>query len=281
MNIWIEDYKRLFLITGIASLICCAGCLFMVESPYYLYEKGDFVKMKQVLFRILRINMSRDSPEYWNTKQRVESTCDGLCKEGLVRVSDGTANTLLVTDTHVLNKSLIWFRIGLYVIIVCNLCFLDTLLSLIPQQMGIDNPYLNGAFLGACDIAGYLILTLIAHRTKRRLLNAATCFICLSVSILCLAVDLSGERATLPGMILQTMFSLILKLAVSMNFVLVFNYGAEMFNVGYKGLAIGLSIFIGRLFASLCALDVDIAEKYTILCHSFRISHIAMLLRKL
>jgi hypothetical protein len=55
-----------------------------------------------------------------------------------------------------------------YILMISNLYFSYGFTLLIPQEMGIDNPYLNGVLIGLADICGFTIVYFFIDKYSRK-----------------------------------------------------------------------------------------------------------------
>lgn len=61
-----------------------------------------------------------------------------------------------------------WLVLIGYVFMISNLYFGYGFAILIPQQMGIDNAYLNGVLIGVADLVGFLVVFAFINRFPRK-----------------------------------------------------------------------------------------------------------------
>ena len=76
-----------------------------------------------------------------------------------------------------------------YILLISNLYFGYAFAMLIPQEMGIENPYLNGSLLGVADILGYTFVICTIQKFTRKFYHYFHVF---GIIILCLILLLLG-----------------------------------------------------------------------------------------
>ena len=268
-NIWIFDFYTIIYIQSITLGLWGIGCWALVESPHFLYKEKNFEQLKTTLLYLLNFNMD-DEKENLKDKQIELSYEISRLSNNMRKLPPSDIETSLSIMQKIstmpsrLEKLRIYMKIACITLIVANLYISDGILTLIPQEMGIDNIYLNGALLSFSEMAGYLSLVFVAHKIKRRLLNIIICLSIITISLVAFLIAMLDARTTITGKLMESSLSIFLKLAICMNFVLVFNYTAELFDMNQKGLALGLAIFAGRTAMGAGSLLIEWAHSYDV-----------------
>ena len=259
-NIWVGDYRTLFLIQFICIVILGCGFFYICETPFYLYKTRRLKQLYVALKYINEQNNRKDIDKKYEIQKQL--------KESLFLTSEGPnfienmdylriAKKKQQPGEKKFKKSPITFKLAmrlfLLTVVMGNLYITYGLTLLIPQKLGIDNIYINGVLLGASEMAGYLIITFIAHKTRRKLLNLATVIATIAICTMLMVIKGMGYQDNNVGKIFESGLSIILKLFISMNYSLVFTYGSELFPTKLRGLALGISVFVGRFLISFCS----------------------------
>ena len=142
-------------------------------------------------------------------------------------------------------------KITAYSVVLMNIYVEYGLSLLIPAEIGLDNIYLDSILMALFEGIGYLTITFYAHKIARRKLNLTYIYSCIMVSFLLFLIQLVGLRGNIIGKLLETLLSVLIKMFVAMNFVLVFLYGSELFPTKLRGLAMGIALLCGRLIMSV------------------------------
>lgn len=249
-NIWITDYKTNFLIQMIAVVVLGIGFFFLCESPFYLYKQMDIKRLYDSLMYI----------GHWNYKDKEKrKEIEGRLKNKLLVDSQDSfiekANDLQIvprvrkSSITELQDSFNWKMIKRLIFfsgVLGNIYIGNGLTLIIPAKLGLDNIYLNGALLGLAETLGYLIVYPIAHKLKRRKLILFYILSSFVSTTLFLVIEFAGWNVNFYGKLAETIISVTIKLILSMNYALVFTYGAELFPTKIRGMANGIAIFVGR-----------------------------------
>lgn len=267
MNIWITDYKTIFFIQMISLSVWGIGTFALVESPPYLFRYRLYTKLHNSLNYLISYNIKGANATMAAAQERLDRNMNKLThpeKEGKNASTDEEDNRKTRPIINLVYKLKVYLRMFAITIVIANLYIVEGILVLIPQEMGIDNIYLNGTLLGISEIFAYLALVFVAYKIKRRFLNVSICLIIILISLISLAIAAMGARQSVYGKLLETSLSLLLKIIVCMNFVLIFNYAAELFDMQHKGVALGIAIFVGRTAMGSGSLLIDFAHKYNV-----------------
>lgn len=212
---------------------------------------------------------------YWNNRGNEEERIENV-KRLQIQVFNGemnrweikTATEIQIVKSEVglikqkegsrfkLSKEIV-MRMICFSVIIFNIYFIFGLTLIIPGELGIDNIYLNAIMLSLSEVVGYFLISLRAHKTKRKALNLYLCYICVSIGILFLFIRMLGVRRLDFFRIIESLLGVAVKLMNAVSFGLCFNYGAELFPTKIRGASIGLAVFIGRFAGSFVSyLDV-------------------------
>ena len=256
-NIWIKDYRTNFLIQFVSIVVLGLSFVLIAETPFFLYRCKKVKRLYDTLKYIAEVNypdLAERHTVHKKLKEAIFAGGGGKFVENMEYIDivrrknlpKGKKKKVFITWFYV--KRLIYLTV-----LMGNLYITYGLTLLIPQKLGIDNIYINGILLGASEMFGYLIITFVAHKTKRKKLNLVVAIATIVVAALLMAIKELGYKENKYGKILESAFSIILKLFISMNYSLVFTYGSELFPTKLRGLALGISVFIGRFLISLCS----------------------------
>lgn len=94
-----------------------------------------------------------------------------------------------------------------YILLISNLYFGYGFALLIPQEMGIDNPYINGVLLGVADLIGFTIVLFFIDKFPRNWFHRVHVFIIIISSILLFIICLLFKRSSNNIKIFETIFS--------------------------------------------------------------------------
>ena len=283
INIWIKDYKKIFLIEIVINFVFGFGLLFLPESPFYLNKKGKMKRLFLSLVYILKINNKGDQETVRQKSEQLSSILfnnnnwEGVMKKTSHIVIESIKdigkrkNCFKRAIGWILNSftdiGLTWlsgFRILLFTLLLSNIYLSQGLLLLVPRKIGIDNIYLNGFLLTTSEILGFLIISLKGDVIQRRKLNLIFVISIFIIVAVLLSLHLINIDKTVSGLIIATVFGIILKLFVAASFALVYTYAAELFPTRIRGLATGMAIFVGRLVVGLAPVFEVFAEDHDI-----------------
>ena len=261
-----HNYKLFFLSEAVLLIVSGLSFFTFYESPAYLYSINEYEKLKNVLFGILSINYKNDEKVKEMKKKEVIQRIDNLQKIAIHKEAQKGADIVEDYDMtlEVQEKPKVALKILGFIIVIANVYVVEGILFLIPQEMGIDNIYLNGSLLGMIDLVTYATLISVVHKMKRRASNLLITFGFILIGLTSIAIYNLNLRETPFGKYTEVSLSLLSKCLMCVSFVFVFNYGTELFDIRYRGIAIGLSIFIGRLSMSSSAVLIDIAHRFNI-----------------
>ena len=260
MNIAIQNYRVNFLIQFISIVVVGCGFFYICETPFFLYKTKRIKKLYEALKYINEQNNRKDVEKVLETNKTLKETLgiksdrpnflDNVDYLHIVKKKkkDGEKKVkrFPITKAHV-------WRLFLLTVVMGNLYITYGLTLLIPSKLGIDNIYINMGLLAVSELLGYLVITFIAHRTRRKLLNLATVLATLAISTILMIIKFMHYKDNFYGKIFQSALSILLKLFVAMNYSLVFTYGSELFPTKLRGLALGISVFVGRILISFCS----------------------------
>lgn len=266
VSLLMNNYQIFLVVESVVLLIAAISFLTIYESPAYLYNKERYTELKKVLIGISNINFKDDQHLLVLKKTQIDEIIEDLSDKQSKKEKnkfDKTVRSDTAFDPFI-SKQKIIMQIIFYIIIISNLCVLEGILTLIPQEMGIDNIYLNGVLLSIIDFVSYISLVFLVHKIKRRKYNKIINSLIILVGITGLITYMFGVRELLIGKTIETINSLIGKLLMCMSFVYVFSYGTEIFDIRFRGIALGLSIFIGRIAMSSGAILIDVTQRFNI-----------------
>lgn len=193
-----------------------------------MFKKNDYKSFSETLLYLLTCNFKnhKDFPLVKEKihKHQVPNRSDVTIITGVEHLVQ-PGNMFIFTDT---TKT--YLKILAITLVVGNLYVSEGLLALIPQEMGIDNIYLNRVCLGLAEVGAYLTLVFVSYKIKRRLLNIMICITVVIISLSVLTIALLDDRDTDCGKLLESGLSILLKIIVCINFVLIFNYATELFD---------------------------------------------------
>lgn len=100
-----------------------------------------------------------------------------------------------------------WLVLIGYVLMVSNLYFGYGFAILIPQQMGIDNAYLNGVLIGVADLIGFSLVVAFIDRFPRKLFHSFHIWVMIACSGALLLIGLMFEKSQEWVKVLNTVLS--------------------------------------------------------------------------
>ena len=90
---------------------------------------------------------------------------------------------------------------------ISNLYFGYGFALLIPQEMGIDNPYLNGVLIGLADICGFTIVYFFIEKYPRKAFHKFHLLVIIFCSAILLIISLLFDKSQIYVKILESSFS--------------------------------------------------------------------------
>lgn len=266
MNIWIKEYRLIFLIEMIAISLVALNLLFLCRTPFYLHEAEKYGGLFKALSYIAWWNKREDDAEKikehftklhqqpHSKQQAIDTTAPGQDLDIDITVPHHEYKFTLKT----LKKTLC------YTIVTANIYLGYGMTLLIPDKMGITNIYLNGVLLGVSEMFAAIISSFIAHKVKRKSLNMFHCFNTLVVAGLLLSIQFFGFKETNGGKITESCLSMLVKLTVCISMNLIFTYGSELFHTKYRGFIIAIAVFSGNIMISLASYMDTVASRWSI-----------------
>lgn len=257
VNIWIDDYKVIFLLQFVPLTLCGLGYFFLKESPYWLYKK----KIISDLFFSLRYIgvMNGHKPAELDAKLTNDLGLEQIItrkieESDLIELKTSTPSNTGAFRTYLRgcsklchNRPQLFKLIGV-TCITANIYIGYSLSLLIPQKIGLDNLNLNGAFLGVSEILGYFFVIPFGSVIPRKTLNFACAAIVIILDVILIVFDLTAEGWSNSALRWsQTIVSCLIKLMFCINYALIFNYCSELFPTKIRGMALGVCVFFGRV----------------------------------
>lgn len=262
INIWIKDYFTFYVIQGTLLLLIGAGFLTILESPAYLYHKKQVDQLKDTLVSILRVNVQDDIHLLRLNEQKIREGIERINKDRQLSKQIDLDDSLIASENSItlLEKLSIYFKIGCFTLIVVNMYIIEGILTFIPQEIGIENIYVNMSLLGFADIIAYGCMLPIVHLIKRRKSLILVISGYITMAMIEVFMVLTHSRGHYLAKMVETTISIITRMLMCMNFTFVFNFGAELFDIKYRGIVIGISLLVGRVLMGYSAFIVDLAH---------------------
>lgn len=138
----------------------------------------------------------------------------------------------------------------------------------ISDNLGLEKIQYNEMVMGVSQMIGYAVMIPYLHKIKR---VRSTLWILLSIfvigaillSITILKLDrVGGLLHGMPYKIISVTSGILINIINSCLFTVYFAFAAELFDVGIRGMAIGIPTLTGKLLGSLSPQIADLARYY-------------------
>ena len=251
INIWITEYRDIYLFQAMTMIISTVGLLFFCKSPFFLHEKGKYKSMFKALHHIAK----------WNHRAKIAESLENHFTElhSKINVEEEKLNSITLSHKSEyledpieskFDSRKLKLAIG-FVIIAANIYLGYGMSLLVTQKIGINNVYVNGCLFGASELLGAIITIMIAAKVQRRLLNIANSLVTIQAALLLLVLRGIGLGHDSFGQLLESLLSVTIKLLLCINLNMIFTYAAELFHTKQRGIVIGITVFVGNIMLGL------------------------------
>ena len=252
------DYYTCFILFTLINLSIVPLCYYFVETPFFLYNKGDIDGLRKNLKYINKENNKSDIELITQNDLYIDTMIDSIPEK---------------KESGVIEKSgksdLIQLSIHIIIIALCIIphYFLLGLVETIPAKLGINNVYLSSILFAITTTFTCLPMNFVLHKIPRR--NGSIFFNGISFLVCMCFLFFSSKQAqeSFVSDWIQMILALIAFGLGYVEFLILCRYVSEVFPIQHRITSIVIIMAIGRNGSVFAGYIDELSEKLDI--HTF------------